>query len=592
MSSEARKNQVFADTVYLNGVVYTVDKEQPWAEAIAVRGSKIIAVGDSESIMSVQGVDTKIVDLKGAFVMPGIHDMHCHPDWALAGEFSYYEHWPNFPQTLNEMKELLLQADARLDSEEWLYAGPINPFAFQQEQVGMDADWLDSFLPNRKVALIDGGHHTLLTNSKTLTLAGITSETLDPSNGIIRRFDDGRPNGHMQEGAATLIKAIMPEISNDALMAIFEKGADMLHAQGITSAKFLHLNTPRLRALRELDREKRLNLKIEASISWKDDVVCVPDRWDLVAGARFEYVTDHINPNSVKFYLDGIPPTRTTFEKEQFNLGGDLPPITGNRFEHTGPLEEEAELEECVAGGYGYGVVNFTYPELQAMVEDMDRRRIRVIAHAIGDQAADWYVSAVEHARKVNGPNGPRHQVAHSNSILNKDIKRARDANMILEFSPQMWWPSQVTVALWRLYDKDKADRYWPFREAEDENAHYCFGSDWPVHGLQWWNAIEAMVTRRNPNKDPEFNFPMGENMGLTIDEAIYALTARGAYAINNEGRVGTLTVGKDADFIVLNQNLLEIPSERIANTQVLLTVFEGTSVYAHESAGLHLGGL
>ena len=151
---------------------------------------------------------------------------------------------------------------------------------------------------------------------------------------------------------------------------------------------------------------------------------------------------------------------------------------------------------------------------------------------------------------------------------------------MIIEFSPQMWWPSQITAALWRLYDKEKADRYWPFREAEDENAFYCFGSDWPVHGLQWWNAIEAMVTRRNPNKDPEFDYPMGENMGLSIEEAIRALTIRGAYAMNNEDRTGSLEAGKDADFIVLNHNLLEINEDDIHTTRVLRTVFEGAEVY------------
>jgi hypothetical protein len=214
------------------------------------------------------------------------------------------------------------------------------------------------------------------------------------------------------------------------------------------------------------------------------------------------------------------------------------------------------------------------------MVQDMDRRGIRVIAHAIGDQAANWFVSAVEYARKTNGNSGPRHQIAHSNSILNKDIRRARDANMIIEFSPQMWWPNQITSSLWRLYDKKKADRYWPFREAEDEKAFYCFGSDWPVHGLQWWNAIEAMVTRKNPAKDPDFDYSMGENMGLTIQEAIHAITLRGAYAMNTEDRTGSLEVGKDADFIVLNQNLLEINSDEIHSTRVLRTVFEGTEVY------------
>lgn len=572
-----------ADLIYRNATIYTVNTESPWAEAIAIRGNKILAVGDGESILAYQGETTKVINLDGAFVMPGIHDMHCHPDWALAGEFSYYQHWPQFPQSVKEMEDKLLALDKELPEDDWIYAGPINPFAFQQEGLGMDCHWLDKLLPHRKIALIDGGHHTLLTNSTTLALAGITEDSLDPSNGCIIRFEDGKPNGLFQEGAQTLIKAVMPEIPVKDFMGMFAKGAKLLHAQGITSAKFLHLNTPRLTALRELDRQQRLNLKIEASISWKDDVVCVPDRWELMAGKRFEFMSDHINANSVKFYLDGIPPNRTTFEKSQFNLGGNLPRIKGNKFEvHDHRDHDHAAMSEhsscCLSGGFG--VVNFTFAELCAMVEDMDRRGIRVVAHAIGDQAAHWYVSAVERARKINGNQGPRHQIAHSNSILNKDIKRARDANMIIEFSPQMWWPSQITAALWRLYDKEKADRYWPFREAEDENAFYCFGSDWPVHGLQWWNAIEAMVTRRNPNKDPEFDYSMGENMGLSIEEAIRALTIRGAYAMNNEDRTGSLEAGKDADFIVLNHNLLEIAQDEIHSTQVLRTIFEGAEVY------------
>ena len=587
MSTREDSSVNYADKIYRNGNIYTVNKEQPWAKAIAVRSDKIIAVGDEEAVMRFQGLNTQVLDLKEAFVMPGIHDMHCHPDWALAGEFSYFNFWPQFPQSVSEMKDKIVALDQQLDKDDWIYVGPINPFAFQQEGIGMDSDWLDSFVPDRKIAIIDNGHHTLLTNSKTVALAGITKDTLDPSNGVICRFEDGRPNGLFQEGAQTLIKAIMPEVPVSDFIKMFARGAELLHAQGITSAKFLHLNTPRLKALRELDRQSQLNLKIEASISWKDDVVCVPDRWELMAGARFEYMTDHINTNSVKFYLDGIPPNRTTFEKTQFNIGAELPRIKGNQFEvdeHNHDHGEENLAHSCCLSG-GFGVVNFTFRELCAMVADMDRRGIRVIAHAIGDQASHWFVSAVELARRDNGPSGPRHQIAHSNSILNKDIKRARDANMLIEFSPQMWWPSQVTSALWRLYDKDKADRYWPFREAEDEQAHYCFGSDWPVHGLQWWNAIEAMVTRTNP-VDPEFDYPMGENMGLSVEEAIYALTMRGAYAMENENKTGSLEEGKDADFIVLDQNLLTIDQSEIHNTVVKLTVFEGREVYKDE-AGL-----
>lgn len=584
------------DLIYFNGKIYTVNKEQPWVEAIAVSRTKISAVGDNNAIKALATDNTKLIDLEGAFVMPGIHDMHCHPDWALAAEFSYYHHWPAFPQSLAEMKENLLKLDKSTPQDDWIYAGPMNPFAFQQEGVPMDARWLDSFLPDRKIALIDAGHHTLMTNTLTFKLAGISLESLDPSNGFIFKHDDGEPTGLFQEGAQTLIKAIMPPVPVSDLMKMFGKGAKLLHAQGITSAKFLHLNTPRLAALRELDRRQQLNLKVEASISWKDDVVCVPDRWELLTGARFEYITDHIDTNSVKFYLDGIPPNRTTFEKEQFNMGPELPRIKGNQFKidevvavhdhahgrehnHEHVHEHTHEHGTCCLSG-GFGVVNFTYQELCAMVLDMDRRNIRVVAHAIGDQAAHWYVSAVENARKVNGNNGPRHQIAHSNSILRKDIIRARDANMIVEFSPQMWWPSHITAALWKLYDKEKADRYWPFREAQDEGAHYCFGSDWPVHGLQWWNAIEAMVTRRNPTKDSGFDYSMGENMGLSIEEAINALTMGGAYAMNNEHRAGSIEAGKDADFIVLDQNLLDITNDKISATQVKLTVFEGKEVY------------
>lgn len=584
LSSDHDNHTHHPDVIYLNGKIYTVNQEQEWAEAIAVHRNKIIAVGSANEIISLKGEQTRIVDLEGAFVMPGIHDMHCHPDWALAAEFSYYHHWAAFPQSLAEMESNLLALDCSIPKDDWIYAGPMNPFAFNQEGVAMDARWLDSFLPDRKIALIDGGHHTLLTNTKTFALAGINAETLDPSNGFIFRHSDNAPTGLFQEGAQTLIKAIMPPVPVADLMKMFGKGAKLLHAQGITSAKFLHLNTPRLAALRELDRRQELNLKVEASISWKDDVVCVPDRWELMAGARFEYITDHIDVNSVKFYLDGIPPNRSTFEKEQFKMGPELPRIKGNQFkmdEHSSD-EHHAHHEEptscCLSGGFG--VVNFTYPELCSMVLDMDRRNIRVVAHAIGDQAAHWYVSAVENARNINGMNGPRHQIAHSNSILRKDIIRARDANMIVEFSPQMWWPSHITAALWRLYDKEKADRYWPFREAQDEGAHYCFGSDWPVHGLQWWNAIEAMVTRRNPNKNSEFDYSMGEDMGLTIVQAIRALTMGGAYAMNNENRTGSIEPGKDADFIVLDQNLLDIPDDSISATQVKLTVFEGKEVY------------
>lgn len=537
-----------ADMVLLNGRIYTVNSAQPWAEAVAIKNSRFVAVGANEQIASFIGNGTEVVDLQGRFAMPGLYDMHCHPDLALAPRYSDNLDIGLENPTPDDVKKAILNYAAAHPGDGWVYGSYFVKYPFKQAGLNPGRAWLDSVLPNRPVAILDRMWGSMMANSKALALAGIDANTRDPLNGYLERDSiTGEPNGILIDGAYALIHAAMPPTPQHALRRAYHDGIHFQSTCGVVGTKYLHVCEHRLQALRGLDDDGLMTLRVEASISWQDDIFPVKRRWELLAGERHYYRSSRLAVNSVKFHFDGTVEPRSSFL---------LTPWPGEQTWR--------------------GRLNLTPDHLADMLADLDRRGIRVVAHCTGDGASDVFLDAVAETRRRNGMPGVRHQCAHSTILLDENLPRFRELNVVAEFSGTSWYPSRYVSGARSGYGQDRLRRAYNFKGVIDAGGIAVMGTDWPVYSPDPWIGFETMVTRENPWGEVPGTF--GEP--ISLEQAMRVMTINGAMAMECEHLAGSIEVGKSADLIVLDRNLFQISSKLIHETKVELTLFEGRVVY------------
>lgn len=538
-----------ADLLLRNGRFYTLDPAQPWAEAVAIRDGRFLAVGRAETLEHLVGPRTLQHDLGGAFCMPGLHDMHTHPDLALA---------PRYADDLDvgiedpSPEQLAAAIRAYADShpgDGWVYGQYWVRYTFREAGLKPGREWLDSVLPDRPVALLDRMWGTMMVNSRALELAGIDAATPDPRNGYLERDElTGEPNGLLIDGVYALIHAAMPPTPIEVLRRAYRDGVHFQSARGVTASKYVHVCERRLQALKELDDAGQLTLRVEAAISWQDDIFPVRRRWELLGGERHYYRSARLSANAVKFHFDGTVEPRSSFLISPW------------------PGEDSWR-----------GKLNLTPEHITDMVVDMDRRGIRVIAHCTGDGASDVFLDAVAEARRRNGFSGIRHQCAHSTILHPGNLRRFRELEVIAEFSPAAWYPTPFASGARSGYGAERLKRIYDYKGVLAAGGIAVMGTDWPVASIDPWLALETMVTRQNPwNDDPAC---FGEPIGL--EQALKVVTLNGAHAMGLEALTGSIEAGKSADFIVLDRDLFaQPPRGYIHRTQVEQTFVEGRPVY------------
>lgn len=549
-STNSPRREDGAECAFLNGRIYTVDDAQPWVEAVAIRAGKFLAVGSNTEINTHITPETVVKDLQGAFVMPGLYDMHTHPDLALGPRYSDYLDVGLETPDPEDVKQAILAYADRTQDGEWIFGKHFVHYNFRRQGIEPHRKWLDSFIPDRPVAIMDRMWGSCMANSLALELAGITSETPDPNNGyIVREPLSNEPTGILVDGAYAMIMAAMPPPPQHALERAYREGARFQSSRGVVATKYVHVCENRLDALRAVDVACQLPVRVEAAISWQDDIFPVKRRWELLAGERHYYRSNRINANAVKFHFDGTAEPRTSY--------------------FLSPWPNEASWR---------GSLNLTPEHIRDMVTDMDRKGIRVIAHCTGDGASDIFLDAVAECRKRNGP-GMRHQCAHSTLLHEGNLARFAELDVIAEFSPVGWYPSDFTIGARSAYG-DRLQEAYNVRGVLDAGGVAVMGTDWPVSSIDPWFGFETLVTRANP---------WGEMQGtlgrpVNLEEAIRMLTINGAYAMGCEDQSGSVTPGKTADLIVLDQNLFEIePQGRMHKTNIRMTVIDGEIVHDPE---------
>ena len=540
---------LFADLILDNGRIRTMNPAQPWAESVAIRGGRLIAVGLRGDVLPFKGPLTRVHDLQGAFCMPGMHDMHTHPDLALAPRYSDDLDVGIEDPTPEQLKQAILAYAESHPGDGWIHGQYWVRYTFREAGLTPGRAWLDSILPDRPIALLDRMWGTMMVNSRALELAGIDRHTSDPRNGYLERDElTGEPTGLMIDGAYAMIHAAMPPTPVEVLRQAYRDGVHFQSARGVTASKYVHVCEQRLQALKELDDQGQLTVRIEAAISWQDDIFPVRRRWELLSGERHYYRSARLSANAVKFHFDGTVEPRSSYL------------LT--------PWPQEASWR---------GKLNLTPEHITDMVVDMDRRGLRVIAHCTGDGASDVFLDAVAEARRRNGFSGIRHQCAHSTLLHPGNLKRFRELEVIAEFSPAAWYPTPFATGARSGYGQERLKRIYDFKGVLAAGGIAVMGTDWPVASIDPWLALETMVTRQNPwNQEPDcFGEP------ISLEQALQVVTSNGSYAMGLEHLTGSLEVGKSADLIVLDRDLFAQPARNyIHRTQVQLTLVEGQPVY------------
>jgi hypothetical protein len=541
-----------ADTVYKNGFVYTVDSVRSRSQAFAVRDGKFLKVGTNEDMKAVTGKNTRVVDLKGKMVMPGLVDTHIH---ALRGALTALGLAFPVTSSVDEIKAAIKKyiSDKKLKKGDWVEGAK-----WSLDYKKINAKMLDEVSPDNPVFLHDWTNHLAWVNSAALKAAKITKDTPNPTAGVIDRDSSGNPTGTLHDKALGLITAAMPppkpEVVEERAAWIFNK----LNGYGVTGLITPQLDPVRIKAYRDLEAKGNLTLRIQGSWDFNTRYVTTT----LEEQAKTFITRDKrgknsplINVDGVKIYMDGVP----------------------------NDAEGGAPMIDAYATAPTFGTPSIDEATLSTWMLRFDKAGIKVMAHATGSLSARHFLNAVEAVRRANGK-GPRHHMAHSCFIYPDEVDRLNfeRSNFVTEVSPyQLWVPDPTANYGWpKIIGRDRFDlTFTPIKSMIDAGAVVSYGSDWDnIPEPDPWFALEGMVTRRYPGH-PEYG-QLNPDERIDVETAIQVFTRNGAIAMETEDETGTIEPGKFADFIVINQNILEIPVKKIHKTKVLKTVLKGHTVY------------
>lgn len=536
-----------ADAVYANAKIYSVDADRSWATAMAVKDGKVVAIGSDADMVAYTADSTAIHDMQGRMIMPGIHDTHIHPSDAGVGktiECSFLTY--ALDEALGAMKDCL----ADIPEGEWLRGGQWNEGLFAGTDK-MPKEILDTVSPNHPVFLMDWSVHNAWLNSKALEILGIDNETPDPSGGVIVKDPQtGEVTGILLDNAAYDYRRELPAYTLEQRSAALAWSIEQIASYGITTFKEALVTTANMEAYTDLNSKGALPLNVKTSLTWKSAWANSHEEEVALIESREGFKADNIDTDFAKIMLDGIPPTHTAAMLEPYLPSADF----GD--EWRGKLMFEPEV-------------------LQSDVVELDGMGLSVKIHATGDRSVRTALDAFEAARRVNGNSGLIHEVSHAELIDPDDIPRFAELNVAAEMCPILWYPIPgLDWEAWLGPDR----KVWPVKSLVESGALVIYGSDWPVVPMpNPWPGIEAMVTRADPAGASDAT--LWPEQAVDLATAVQIFTLNSAIANKVGGSSGSLEVGKDADFIVLDRNIFDIPITEVGETQVLMSVVGGNEI-------------
>jgi predicted amidohydrolase YtcJ len=544
-----------ADRILKHGHIKT---PTGWVRALAIRGGVIVALADDETVETLRGPKTRMIDLHGATVLPGLHDVHVHPIFAGISERQC-----KIPQglTLTEVQSRVKVCADRAADGEWIVGGQWDASA-----LGLvpDRGALDGVAGGHPTLLDDTSGHSSWANTRALGLAGVTKATPNPEGGIIERDQAGEPTGILREAAVELVRQHVPKPSEAAVRAALTWATQQMLSFGITSyteaaVGFVAGADSELKAYSGLADAGVLKQRATLCLTWAQGSA----EAEAAIAARNLHARPRVSPDCIKIFLDGVPTDGHT--------AAMLEPYAGT----LAGRDDEAARK---------GMLLVAQEALDKAVTRFDGMGLTVKFHAAGDAAVRAGLDAIAAARVNNGFSGLMHNVGHCTFVAAPDIARARAMGATFEVSPYLWSPTPISDDIAAAVGPEVIKRVWPVREMIESGALVVPGSDWSVvPSVNPWIGIETLVTREVPGGgDRSF----GKTEAISVEQAMDLFTVNAARQERMANRVGRIDVGMLADIIVVDQDPYGIPATHIHDTKVRMTFIEGEKVY--DAAAAH----
>ena len=540
------------DLILTGGRIHTVDPDRPEAEALAIANGRIVAVGSADEVGALAGEATEVRDLGGAFVMPGLVDVHNHH--FLAGKEELFELRVPIGAHLDGILDAVRAHAAALPADAWVVGGPWMSDRLGEVNTAEALAGLDEAAGGRPVMLSDDSHHNRWVSSRAMEIAGVAAG----QPGVVLDAE-GRPTGVLLEAAGLPVARAQQAaggLTPEQERAAAQRGVEILNSFGVTAFQDAGVSTHILEALRSLDEAGELDAWVVSSLLINDEIFgfsAIGD--DLVFdGERFR--TEHHRPDFVKIFLDGVPPTRT---------GAFLEPY----------------LPDDVHGAHFHGETLLRPEELADWLRRVANAGLSAKIHCTGDASVHEVLNAVEILRG-EGFTSTRYQVAHGQFVHPDDIGRFGPLGVAADISPFIWVPGPIVEAIREVLPRERADRMQPNRSLLEAGAIVAGGSDWPVSpSPNAWEGIHGLVTRQDPSG--QYPGELWPEEAITLEQAIAAFTIGGAEAMGLADEVGSLTPGKSADFVILDRDPFAHPETELVRTTVDETWFAGRRVYARD---------
>jgi predicted amidohydrolase YtcJ len=547
-----------ADTLLVNGWVYSADAVGRWAGTVAIRGGRILAVGAERELRQLAGPKTRVVDVRGGTVLPGFQDAHIHPPSGGVG-----------------MGRCALDGVDPLDPTRARdeYAAIIERYAREHPDLpwivgdgwGMDAfpggnppkAMLDALVPDRPVYIESRDGHSSWINSKALEMAGVRKGTPEPNDGRIIFGEDGEPWGTLHEGANRLVANLVPETTEREWIDGILRAQKYLHSLGITAWQDAIVQDDTAPMYRTLAEDGRLTARVVGALWWERDRG--EEQVKEMVERRADYSHGRFQATSIKLMQDGIP--------ENFTAG---------------MIDPYLDQNGQATGGAGK---SFIEPEaLKRYVTMLDAEGLQCHFHAIGDRAVRESLDAIEAARMANGWNDLRHHIAHIEIIHPNDVPRFRTVGAVANAQP-LWacYDGQMEHLVVPFIGEERASWQYPFASLRAAGAILAMGSDWAVSTPNPLLEMEVAVRRISPDRRGHEPFYPQERIDLRT--ALDAFTIGSAYVNHLDGETGTLEPGKLADVCVVDRDLFEPGSEFAGDAKVVLTLVDGRPVHADPAA-------
>lgn len=563
-----------ADRVFRNGVVFTADEKNSIAESVAIRDGRVVYVGDNSGVATFIGPSTKVTDLKGGFLMPGLVDGHLHPlEAGLKLQKCSLDYESLTVEQLQQRVQACLDKTKSQEPDGWLEVVSWFQESMRPAGVKTSKATLDVLKTSRPIIVQSSFGHTVLANSRALALAKITKGTPDPPGGKIWRDPDGYPTGLLEDAAYAVYSNLIPRPTAEENIVAAKAAQEALNRQGVTSFLDAHADPEDIAAFTAVQGIGALTIRAHFApgieVEQRSDPAAAVAK---VVAYQKQYDQGPIKTNpgitvrNAKLFLDGViaAPALTGAMLEPYRMNAGTP-----------------ENPRWVAGENRGPDVYFPPKPLAEILVGLGKAGIDPHMHTDGDAAVRAALDAVEIMRKKIGKADIRPAVAHAEIVSPADFPRFKSTGTIPVLSFQWEKPAGDTLGLTDYFGPERMKIIEPAGLLAGAGARIAFGSDWPVDALAEWFAFKVGVTRTNaPDAPAEYRGRLGEDPGLAREAVLRAATIDAAYELHEDEVTGSLEIGKFADFIVVDRNPLKIPAEGIANVQVIETVVGGRTVY------------